>query len=90
MPANRTAAELRSGQTTTSGPAHAADPQHGYLLVNVLVAEDGEQGHPADVRITRIDITADGAPTDESVQRLVDRITSQVRDKVTRTRRPSR
>lgn len=47
-----------------------------YLLVTFLVTRDGEQGHPMDAIVKRVDLTAGGQPVD--VARLTEAIVREI------------
>lgn len=57
-----------------------------YLLVNVLVAEDGVQPHPMDNVIVRVDLDENSEPLAESMRLLDASVRRRIVDRVRRRR----
>lgn len=55
-----------------------------YVLVTFIVTEDGEQQHPMNAGIAKMNLTADGTPDEPSVRDLVDRVTREAQRKAER------
>lgn len=53
-----------------------ANDRPDYLLVTFLVTRDGEQGHPMDTIVKRVDLTADGQPV--AIDRLTEAIVREI------------
>lgn len=60
-----------------------------YVLVTSLVTWDGEQQHPMDTIVTKVDLDDAGNPTPEAMERLAERIRRDVVQKVARSGRPA-
>lgn len=65
---------------TDQTPQNPTRPRH--LLITFIVTEDGEQQHPMDAGIAKLNLTADGIPDDASVQDLVRRVGNETQRKV--------
>lgn len=58
--------------------------QPAYLFVTFLVTEDGEQGHPMDTLVVRVDLDDNGEPDAQTLDRLHGLIRREVARKVGR------
>lgn len=54
----------------------------GPLLVTFKVTADGEQGHPMDHLVKRVDVDTDGEPTQASLDALLDGIRREIKRKL--------
>lgn len=53
-----------------------ADPD--YVLVTFLVTREGDQGHPMDALVKRVDMSDDGTPVVATLERLTESIAREV------------
>lgn len=66
-----------------------ADTFGRHLLVTFLVTREGEQGHPMDTIVKRVDLACDGTPMPAAMYRLAESIAREVVRKATTQDRQS-
>jgi hypothetical protein len=52
-----------------------------YVLLAFLVTKEGEQGHPMNTIVTRVDVDGDGVPVPAAMDELTSRVVREVQRK---------